>query len=303
MTAIPLRDDTEALLALFNSADHGPSQWGLSTHGDWIDCSRRAQLKAAERAVRAESLEAGEEVVEIGSKKLNYMKVGLHAHKLFEGRILRQLGTDLIWDARAGVFDMHFLEAVRLYRAYHKHWTSIEEKWGCKVIACELPLGASEEVSAEVIRRLGGPLTGRADAIIDVIYPEKARANTGVVLLPGRYIFDYKCSKSHGSHDDVKFGPDNLQAQAYLWLDLLERGEGGALGTIFERLIGHQTITKVQSYASFVVYPQLEAEDRLRATVQASLYNQANPHANPLACIDFFGKQCWFKTNGTCKGY
>lgn len=301
MTSALLQDDTEALVALFNKADSGPSPWGISTHGDWVECGRRASLRAAERAAKAEEADAPQAENEDGDASA--LKVGIYFHKLMEGRILRQLGTDLVWDARAEAFNVNFLEAIRLYREYHRVWGSVEERWGCRVVGAEIPLGMSGDVpSPVVVSRLGGPLTGRMDAVIEVVAPEKALANTGLVLMPGRYILDWKTGKAHSSSDEAKF-VHGLQAQAYLWLDTVEHGEGGALGMVFDRIVSHKVITREKSYAAFVAYPQMDSEERLRAMVQLSMRSQANPMPNPLACPGQFGRQCWFKTSGQCKGY
>lgn len=294
-----MTDDTEALLNIFNRQDHGPSPWGLSTHGGWVGCGKKASLKQRDKDL----IDAGlQEAPVADGEKLKYLHVGLHTHKLFEGRLLRKLGTDLLWDARGAVFDINFLEAVRLFRAYHNHWGSIEERWGAEILAAEYGLGEGQ-VAESIIKKLGGPLTGRADAIINVRDPAKVFANTGHHLLPGRYILDYKTSKMITAKDGEKFGPDNLQAQAYLWLDTMKHGEEGALGCIFERLIGHQVITKEKSYASYVVYPQMDSEERLRALVQLSMASQANPRPNPLSCTGFYGDVCWYKRSGQCQGY
>ncbi len=304
MTAIPA-DDLEILLECFNNINGGPSPWGISTHSDWIECGRRAALRAIERAEKREIIEEDDPPdpgVQIYAKKLNYMKVGLYGHKLFEARILRRLGTDLLWDARATAFSPEFLEAIRLFRAYHANWISLEEKWGCTVVGAETLLGGPT-VDAHVRNKLGGPLTGRADCVIDIIDPDRALANTGHHLLPGRYIVDYKFSGRHGPKDESKFGPDNLQAQDYLWLDTIEHGEQAAVGVIFERIIGHKEIVKSKSYASFVVYPQMDSEERLRAMVTLSVRNQQDPQPNPTACTDPFGRECYFKYSGQCRGY
>ncbi len=301
-------DDTDFLVELFNNIQGGPSPWGISTHSDWIECGWRAHLRAIERALKRE-VPDGDDAPEPGvaevSRKLNYMRVGLYGHKLFEGRILRGLSRDIIWDARASAFDQELIEAVRVYRGYHANWGSIEEKWGCEIIGAETLLGglAGTELAARVAALFGGPLTGRADCVINVIDPEPAFRNTGHHILPGRYIFDYKFSARHGPKDDIKFGPGSLQAQAYLWLDAVEHGEEAALGTIFERVIGHKEISKAKSYGSYIVYPHLRADKRLRAMVRLSMLHQANPQPNPTACTDAFGRECYFKYSGQCQGY
>lgn len=298
-------DDTEMLLELFNRTDHGPSAWGLSTHTEWTKCGKRAEFKANERAARLAVLADGAAPDNhVDQDKLSYLYVGLHFHKLMEARILRQLGNDLIWDARASAFDINFLEAIRLYRGYHANWGSLEERWGCRVLAAELGLGEGP-TEDKVVAALGGKLTGRADAVIEIVDPERAKHFTGHDIMPGRYIFDYKTSKAHGSGDAEKFGPRNLQAQAYLWLDTVEHGAEGAVGCIFERVIGHKELIASKSYASFVVYPQMDASDRLRALVELSNASQANPRHNPLMCdnVDGYGRPCWFGVSGQCRGY
>lgn len=308
MTNIAVATDTDYLLHLFNNIDGGPSPWGISTHTDWIECGHRARMRAIERALKRE-IPDGEDVPEPGvavvAKKLNYMRVGLYGHKLFEGRILRKLSKDIIWDARASAFDLEFIEAIRLYKAYHANWGSIEEKWGCAILGAEQLLGGEEgsPTAEAVAASLGGPLTGRADCVINITDPARVLANTGLHVLPGRYVFDYKFSSRHGPKDDLKYGPDNLQAQAYLWLDAVEHGEDSAIGVIFERIIGHREISKAKSYASYVVYPQMDGEERLRAVVTLSMRSQQDPQPNPTACMDAYGRPCYFKYSGQCRGY
>jgi hypothetical protein len=150
---------------------------------------------------------------------------------------------------------------------------------------------------------LGGYYTGRADAIIEITDPSVALRNTGLTLMPGRYILDHKTSKAKSGKDDEKFSSRNMQAASYLWLDALENGENGAVGLIFDRLFLHKDLEKVKSYGAYVAYPQLDTEDRLRSMIAIGLRNQAHPLPDPNACVGLYGDICIFKKLGTCPGY
>lgn len=294
-----MSDSTETLVQLFNTANSGPSAWGLSTHSDWIECGRRASLRAADRAEAAE-VDTSEDDPAAG---LNGLKIGIYAHKLWEGRVKRLLGDDLVWDARSAVFNVNFIKAIELYRDYHRIWGSVEERFGCMVHGAEMPLGGPV-VEAEVLSRLGGPWTGRADVVVTVVDPDKALTNTGLHLMPGRYLYDLKTGKKHGS-DDKGLYEDGYQAKGYLWLDCLELGEQSAIGMIHDRVIwGHKETTKAKSYAAYVAYPDIFAEEKLRALVRLSMRSQADPQPNPNACkSQWGGRDCYFKTAGRCPGF
>lgn len=299
MSSLPVQDDTEALLSLFNAADSGPSDFGVSHHETWIECGRKGELRQAEKDA-ANDDEA--EDVSPDPAVLSKLKVGVFAHKLWEGRTKRQLGDDLIWDARASVFNASFLKAVELYRNYFRIWGSIEERFGCEVLGAEVSLGGPA-VAARVIDRLGGPYTGRADATINVIDPDKAKRNTGLILMPGKYIYDLKTGEKRGSDDEAKYR-DGLQSKGYLWLDCLEHGDDGALGFIADRVLwGHKVTDREKSYSAYVSYPDIFAEEKLRALIRLSNRSKADPQPNPLACAGKYNRPCFYKTSGRCPGY
>lgn len=289
--------DTEQLIELFNTADSGPSPFGTSHHEAWIECGRKAQLREQERDDPEDEAEDTSDPT-----KVSNLKVGIYAHKLWEGRIKRQLGADLIWDARAEVFNASFLKALDLYRNYFRIWGSIEERYGCRVLGTEVSLGGPA-VTERVQERLGGPYTGRADAIIEVIDPDKAHRNTGLHLLPGKYIYDLKSGKKHGTNDQELYA-DGLQSKGYLWLHALEYGEDSALGFVADRVIwGHTVTDRVKSYAAYCSYPDIFAEEKLRAMIRLSNRSKADPQPNPLACKGDWGRPCWYKVSGKCPGY
>lgn len=298
-------DSTDTLVELFNSANSGGSDYGASYHQTWIECGRKGQLKEADKAARLLPVVDGDETVEeVGAPadKINSLFVGIYAHKLWEGRIKRQLGEDLVWDSRAHVFNPSFLKAIEVYKNYISHWNWLTDRFGCEIVGTEVSLG-SGRVADLVQNVLGGPYTGRADCIINIIDPDLCEHNTGLRLLPGRYIYDLKTGKTHGSNDAALY-QDGIQGLGYLWLDTLERGEEGALGMVFDRVIwGHKVTTIEKSYAAYVAYPRLESEEVLRAMVGASNYNRANPLPNPFACKDKFGGTCWYKLAGKCSGF
>lgn len=288
---------------IFTMVDHGSSPFGLSYWSSFMECGKKGRLKEAERAKGVLPIlpDAANEDAPADNDKLSMMRVGIYTHAMFE--FIYNAGVaanDVIWpETLAG--DVNFREAVRLFLAYAQNWGSIEERWGCKIVAVELPLGEADPDAVKSI--LGGPFTGRADAIIEIVDPARARENTGHILMPGRYILDYKTSKARGSTDADKFSSRNLQASGYLWLDALERGEGGALGVIFERMYLHKIITRDKSYDSYVAWPQTDTQERLRAMVTLGALGRHHGLPNPSACVNFFGEQCYFQKSGACPGY
>lgn len=296
--------DTEALVELFNSANSGPSPYGESHHKVWIECGRKAQLAQSDRenrlALAAEDIEP-----EIGSErpdKVSSLMVGVYAHKLWEGRIKRQFGADLVWDSRDTVFNASFRQALQVYADYVRHWGFIEQRFGCEIVGTEVSLGGPA-VADQVVEKLGGPYTGRADCIVNITDPDTCERNTGLRLLPGRYIYDLKTGEKHGSDDATLYG-SGIQGKGYLWLDTLENGEASAQGMIFDRVVwGHKTVTREKAYAAYVTYPDINTEEIVGAMVKLSARSKREPMPNPLACKDRFGRVCWFKTSGRCQGF
>lgn len=286
------------LIGIFNALDHGPSPWGMTTHSMWAECGKKGRLHEEKLLASPYGTRTA-----FRPEYKSSMTVGLDLHKLFEARYTSKLGKDLIWDARLDTFDVHFREALRVYTAYHSTWGSIEEKWGCEILEVETEVGTAPGVEDRVVHLLGGPLTGRKDLVINIVDPEHALRNTGIHLLPGRYIFDHKYSTENKKTDVIKFGPENLQAKTYLWLEAVELGEHGAQGTIFERFFGHVKLLKDKSYASYVVYPGENDQEILRAVVQLSMAHREKPLPNPHACRDQWGRECYLKTLGVCPGF
>lgn len=288
---------------VFVMSSHGPSPYGLSYWSTWRECGRKASLKAAEQAKGLPIVDDDAEpetVANVENYKLQMLWVGLYVHAMQEFITERGiLATDVVWPEHlAG--DINFREAVRLFLGYHARWGSIEERWGCRILGVEVPLG--EKDLETVARILGGPFTGRADAIIEVVDSSKALRNTGLALIPGRYVLDYKCSKAKNKKDEVKFSSRNLQSCGYLWLDALEQGEGGAIGTIFDRIYAYKKLD-AEAYGAYVAYPQLDTEERLRAVIAVGQRNMREPLPDSSACENFFGEVCFFKRSGVCAGY
>lgn len=299
-------DMTDMLLTLQNSADSGPSPFGSSYYSDAITCGRKAQLNAANKAQRALDELEGEAVDPSDPDKWpSSLRVGIHLHKIMEARFKRQLGADAIWDARAETFNLNFRDALKIYRGFHTTFGSIEDYLGCEVVGAEVGLGLDQD---RVKERLGGPFTGRADLVVNVVDPEKAHANTGLFVMPGRVIVDYKSGKAHGSvdkesgknKDELKY-VESIQCLGYLWLDELDRPEDHALSMVFLRMINHSVVNR-KSFAAYMGLRDPNAETKLRNFIAISnmMRNAALP--NVTACRDGWGRKCWFATNGTCQG-
>lgn len=279
--------------ALLDAPKGGASSRGLTYHGRNLECPKKARLNEVYKA-----LTEGDEVVAADGPKLNWMHVGIYGHKLFE---LYQQGkvtapVDVPGEAPAAL-----REAARIWNAFHAIHGSVEEFLGLTLQGAEVPLGETPEVADEVRRRLGDVLTGRLDAVGTVVNPDALYTNTGQYLLPGRWIIDWKFGQKHGAGDALKFST-SLQAANYCFLDELHNPGQGALGVIFVRLIGHKNIDQ----GSFVVYvcPRQEHdEERLRSAVQLSMVMEQTGLGNPMACVDAFGRECFFRTQGICPGY
>lgn len=256
------RDVTDLLIQLQNEAHGGPSPFGLSRYK-----SLRSQAKAIEE--HGASYVPNPYDPSVQPTKLSYLHAGIYGHKLFDCRIKGILGQhdDVVWDARTEAFNPSFREGLRLYRNFHNHWGSLEEYLGCRVVGSEVGLGTEGSLQMLIHERLGGPLTGRADAIVDITDPATCAKNTGMHVMPGRWIIDYKFGRKHDKRDENTYvkGP---QCQNYLYLDELERPSNGAVGMLFLRIVGEpEAMSRDTNYAVYMGLPHPEAEEMLRGVV------------------------------------
>ncbi len=294
-------DGTEILTKLF-AGDHGPSQAGISHYSAAYHCARKVRLNQAHRALAVLDTEDLEEPVQgpAMAAKPVATEVGTAYHLLMEAHIRGQLGEDIVFDARTGVFTPSQKEAIRLFRAWRSRWGSVQEKYGFQPTLVEHGLG---DMEGEVTKRLGAPLTGRLDAggVADMPAVARTFASTGC-LLPseGVVLLDWKSALTMGKNDQDVYGL-GLQGIAYLWLYNLQAERNGtpkAVGIVFDKIARHKEIVE-KSFAHYLVTPHPEAENILRNYVQGAnallAMSNGEGHAAAGSCVDWqSGRKCFF---------
>ena len=297
----------DELYQLIQDHKHGGSTHGVSMYETAAKCGRLSNLKEKFRertdAQRAEALLRAEEP--------DALEVGTAYHALQENGMRGQL-EDIIWDQTDAAYDMHFIEAVRLYRGYNEAWGSCLNRWGAKLVGVEVPLGTnSQALQHEVLRRMGAPLTGRADAIIEIVDVEAARENTGLDLEPGRYLLDHKTAGQKNAKQDWQFTFGN-QSIAYAQLYNIEHPEAPIKGFLFDLIVRHATLRKEpqldksgkvkagKSFHAFLAQALPEDVDTIRALVEYGLANKAADRPNVAHCFDGF-RPCVMFELGICQ--
>ena len=278
---------------LAQSANSGGSGRGISFYSTAATCGRRAVLQEIEKATA--QLEAEE-----GVEELSGTGTGTAYHLLHE-----HCSSDGAWDARDGAYTPNFIEALRLFRGWKAAWGSMEEKYGAEVLGSEVDIEDAGEL-------FGARVTGKIDKLIRIVNPAAAFASTGLHLMPGVYLVDYKALKSFGKNDELKYS-SSLQGANYLALYNKLHPEEPAVGMLFDIILKHRELTRLPAYdskgavkkgPSFVHLLQTPGPrdvEKISALVHIGSRNFNENLANPSACIDFFSV-CPFYSSGKCCG-
>jgi hypothetical protein len=296
----------EHLFRVIQSHSHGGSSSGKSFWEKAAKCGRDANLsikhKEQAAAARAAELEQTEEI--------DAMETGTYFHALQENGLRGQLEAT-IWDQTDEAYDMHFNEAVRLYRGYVAAWGSVLERFGAELIGVEVPLGSDPAVAGRILQKYGHPLTGRADAIIRIVDADKCYANTGLLLAQGsKYLFDHKSAGQRNQKQDYEFTFGN-QAITYCLLYNEEYPTDPVEGFVFDLTVRHKTLRKEpeldkngklragKSFHAFLAQVLAGDDEIVRNLMRIGAHNMANDLANSAQCFSGFRPCFWF-TNGVC---
>lgn len=194
--------------------------------------------------------------------------------------------------------DIHFAEALRVYRAFHSRFGTPSEKYGASEEYRELSLPTPDAAPA-VEAEMGGPLTGRLDLLVYI--QERSihmvEHTTGLAL-PGEgwYIIDYKTAGKTQDNDTQKY-EDSLQAQAYMFLFQKSFPDRVLRGVIFDQIV----CTKNVSFEYFFVDALLADPAPVRNVIKIALRNIAEDLCIPDGCSGYGG--CYWRRVGLCKGY
>lgn len=297
----------DEVFKLVQDFKHGGSTHGMSKWETAAKCGRKANLKVIHRerldSARRQEVENAEEV--------EALETGTYYHALQENGLRGQL-EGAVWDQTDEAYNIHFTEAVRLFRGYQDAYGSALKRWGANLVGVEIPLGGEpgSDLALEIERRMGAPLTGRADAIIEIVDPAVALENTGLDLEPGCYLLDFKTAKQKNSKQDWQFTFGN-QEIAYTLMYNVEHPEAPIKGFLFDLVVRHVKLRKepeldkngkVKAGKSFYAYlaQALDGDEAIiRALLDAGAQNMAADRANPAECFSGFGA-CPFFEMGIC---
>lgn len=277
------------------SATGGPSTAGISYYSRLMECARRANLNEAQKAQMAlDGLVP--EPPKPNPNKVVGTERGSAFHLLQEALAHGILGQVSVVDARAAVFSPSQKAALEAFRLWRDRWDTPEAKYGSKMLHVEYDLGHLPEEQAEIVRRIGGPLTGRADQVHEFSMDACATtfANTGILLPePGVYALDWKSAdRTKGEGHTFSYG---LQAQCYMWLYNLRFPENPMKGIIFDVTL----CQKIQAYEHFLVSANPAGEEMLRRYVTEAIRRRDLDVPDVGACVDYLtGKTCWWLDRG-----
>lgn len=299
----------DELYQTIQSSQHGSSGRGMSFYEQAATCGRKANLSAQHRdklvQIRASEAEEadGDDPLDIGTIYHQLMELGLRG----------QLDNE-VWDQTDAAVSGNFLEAVRLYRAYAKDWTSPLEKWGAKLLGVEVAIPSTNAGKAAALALFGHVDTGRLDALIRVTDPDGAFQRTGLELPgPGVYLLDHKTGGRVSERDTWQFQFGN-QSINYMYLYNLDHPEDPARGIIFDKIIRHATIRKEpelsktgtikagKSYHHYLAQPLEDDIQAVKALIEKGAEEMRLDRANPSQCFSGF-KPCYFFTAGICSRY
>ncbi len=307
-TALVEPFDAHTLYKTIQSTPHGGSEFGLSKYRVATHCGYKAYLDAQ----KPQMVAVVDDHPAQDGEKLNALKVGILYHTLHELRLRGQM-PDEVWDLSDPAWSGEFIEALRLYRGYIRHFGSLQERFGAELISTELDLPADETLQAAVIEKFGAPLTGRADSVIRVVNPQQALQNCKLMLEPGVYIHDFKTSATRNSIHEFEF-TSGLQGSAYLYLYNLMHPEEPAKGIIFDVIYKHKELRiapvfdakgKMKSNSSFEAFLQwscVDDEAKLLNLVALARRNLNDQTKNPAHCFSST-RPCEYYLNGECGGF
>jgi len=289
----------DEMFLLVQQTQHGSSGRGISFWSKAATCGRKANLDeaAGPREARQEAMDDDPDA----------LMVGTYYHLLHEFRAKGAL-DGLVWDQTDQAWTPSFTEAVRLYRAYVGHWGDPGQRYGGRIIGTEVPIPATDVGKGRIREMFGDDVTGRVDAILEVIDPAVALENTGLELQPGVYLLDFKSLKAHSEQHRWSYAY-SLQAATYLEIYNLEHPEAPALGMIFDCIMKAKHIKKEvdaktgrSSYQAYLQLPAQNDKKVIEALVTIGKRNVNEDIANPSQCLSSWTPCYWFKS-GKCQRF